>query len=89
MRIVLDRGAVDPLPMLNMPGVEGLKVGAAVVPKLRVGTADDVVKLNPVVAGLVDGDPNWNGAADVAVELLLPVLKLDPKENVVFCCPSF
>jgi len=50
VRIVLDRGAVDPLPMLNMPGVEGLKVGAAVIPKLRVGAADGVVKLNPVVA---------------------------------------
>lgn len=50
VRIVLDRGAVDPLPMLNMPGVEGLKVGAAVVPKLRVGAADGAVKLNPAVA---------------------------------------
>lgn len=49
-RIVLDRGAVDPLPMLNIPGVEGLKVGAAVVPKLRVGAADGAVKLNPAVA---------------------------------------
>lgn len=36
--------------MLNMPGVEGLKVGAAVVPKLRVGAAGGAVKLNPVVA---------------------------------------
>lgn len=76
--------------MLNMPGVEGLKVGAAVVPKLRVGVAGGAAKLNPVVAGLEDGDPNWNGAADGGnVELLLPALKLDPKENVVFCCPSF
>jgi len=48
VRIVLDRGAVDPLPMLNMPGVEGLKVGAAVIPKLRVGAADGVAKLNPI-----------------------------------------
>lgn len=33
--------------------------------------------------------PNWNGAGDAVVELLLPALKLDPKENVGFCCPSF
>jgi len=37
---------------------------------------------------LEDGDPNWNGAGDAAVELLFPALKLGPKENV-FCCPSF
>jgi len=89
VRIVLDRGAVDPLPMLNIPGVEGLKVGAAVIPKLRVGAAGGAVKLNPVVAGLEDTDPNWNGTGVAAVELLLPALKLDPKGNVVFCCPSF
>lgn len=58
MRIVLDRGAVDPLPILNMPGVEGLKVGAAVVPKFSVGDAGDAVKLNAVVAGLAVGAPN-------------------------------
>lgn len=51
IRIVLDRGAVDPLPILNIPGVEGLKVGAADVPKLRVVVAGcGVVKLNPVGA---------------------------------------
>lgn len=51
-RIDLDRGAVEPLPMLNIPGVEGLKVGMfGVVPKLRAGLADnEVVKLNPVDA---------------------------------------
>lgn len=73
---------------MNIPGVEGLKVGAADVPKLRVVVAGcDVVKLNPVGADL-EVDPNWNGVDDAAVELLLPA-KLDPKENVVFCCPSF
>lgn len=75
--------------MLNMPGVEGLKVGAAVVPKLRVGAVGGAVKLNPGVAGLADGAPNWNGGAGAAAELLLPALKLDAKENVGFCCPSF
>lgn len=73
VRIVLDRGAVDPLPMLNMPGVEGLKVGAADVPKFRVVVAGcGVVKLNPVGAGLGAVGPNWNGVDDGAVELLLP-----------------
>lgn len=76
--------------MLNIPGVEGLKVeGAAAVPKLRVGVVDcDAVKLNPV-ADLGDIDPNWNGADDAIVELLFPALKLEPKANPVFCCPSF
>ena len=52
VRIDLDRGAVEPLPILNMPGVEGLKVGMLVAPKLRVGVADNelVEKLNPLVA---------------------------------------
>lgn len=36
--------------MLNMPGVEGLKVGVADVPKLIAGTVDGAVKLNPDVA---------------------------------------
>lgn len=58
MRAVLDRGAVDPLPILNMPGVEGLKVGVLDVPKLRAGVTDGAVKLNPVDAGLEDVDPN-------------------------------
>lgn len=50
VRIVLDRGAVDPLPMLNIPGVEGLKVGVVPdTPKLMVGAAG-AVKLNPVAA---------------------------------------
>jgi len=49
VRIVLDRGAVDPLPILNIPGVEGLKVGVVPdVPKFMVGAA--AVKLNPVLA---------------------------------------
>lgn len=74
--------------MLNMPGVEGLKVGAAVVPKFRAGAVDGALKLNPVVAGLEDEAPNWNGTGDAVVELL-PALKLDPKGNVVPCCPSF
>jgi len=48
VRIVLDRGAVDPLPMLNIPGVEGLKVDVVPdVAKLMVGAA---VKLNPAIA---------------------------------------
>lgn len=74
-----------------MPGVEGLKVDDADdVPKLRVAVAADcgVVKLNPVGADLGAVDPNWNELDDAAVELLLPA-KLGPKENVVFCCPSF
>lgn len=36
--------------MLKVPGVEGLKVGGVDAPKLMVGFADDVVKLNPVAA---------------------------------------
>lgn len=76
--------------MLNIPGVEGLKVeDAAGVPKLRVGAVDcGAVKLNPVVADLGDVAPNWNGVDDAPVELLFPALKLEPKENPVFC-PSF
>lgn len=50
MRAVLDRGTVEPLPILNMPGVEGLKVGVPDVPKLRVGVADGAAKLNPTDA---------------------------------------
>jgi len=33
-------------------------------------------------------DPNWKVDDEVAA-LLFPALKLDPKENAVFCCPSF
>lgn len=50
VRIVLDRGAVDPLPMLNIPGVEGLKTGAPDVPKLIVRVDEGAVKLKPVAA---------------------------------------
>lgn len=90
IRIDLDRGAEEPLPILNMPGVEGLKVGMFVAPKLRVGVGDNaLVKLNPVGAGLEDVGPNWNEGDATVVGLLLPALKFDPKENVGFCCPSF
>jgi len=34
-------------------------------------------------------DPNWKGVDEELAALLFPALKLDPKENVVFCCPSF
>jgi len=51
VRIALDRGAVDPLPMLNIPGVEGLKVGVVPdAPKLMVGAGAAAVKLNPAAA---------------------------------------
>lgn len=48
--------------MLNIPGVEGLKVeGAAAVPKLRVGVVDcDAVKLNPVAAKNKKSDNIYN-----------------------------
>lgn len=47
-RVYLDLGAVEPLPMLNIPGVEALNVGGAVVvPKLMDGVAGSAEKLNP------------------------------------------
>lgn len=46
----LDLGAVEPLPMLNMPGVETLNVVVElwVVPKLMDGVVVGAEKLNPV-----------------------------------------
>lgn len=48
VRVILDRDAVEPLPILNVPGAEALKVGTPDVPKLIVGVVDGAVKLNPV-----------------------------------------
>lgn len=49
VRIFLDLGAVEPLPILNIPGVEALNVVVElVVPKLMDGVVDEVAKLNPV-----------------------------------------
>lgn len=50
VRIDLDRGTVDPVPMLNIPGVAGLKAGVPDVPKLMVGVGEGAVKLKPVAA---------------------------------------
>ena len=45
----LDLGAVEPLPMLNMPGAEALNVAVElVVPKLMAGVVVGAEKLNPV-----------------------------------------
>lgn len=49
VRIFLDLGAVEPLPMLNIPGVGALNVDVElVVPKLMDGVVDGAEKLNPV-----------------------------------------
>lgn len=45
---VLDRGAVEPLPILNIPGVGALNEGVPDVPKLIDGVVVGAVKLNPV-----------------------------------------
>lgn len=46
--MVLDRGAVEPLPILNIPGVGALNDGVPDVPKLIDGVVVGAVKLNPV-----------------------------------------
>lgn len=49
VRMFLDLGAVEPLPMLNMPGVEALNVAVElVVPKFMDGVVVGAEKLNPV-----------------------------------------
>lgn len=54
----LDLGAVEPLPMLNIPAVEALNVAPAlVVPKLIDGVVDGAEKLNPA-AELEVVEPN-------------------------------
>lgn len=45
---LLDRGVVEPLPMLNISGVGALKAGVPDVPKLIDGVDDGAEKLNPV-----------------------------------------
>lgn len=87
VRTFLGLGAVEPLPMLNIPGADALKVGVPVVPKLIDGVVEGAVKLNPV-AGFKFVPSNWNGAG-VEVVLLLFAVLLPPKENVVFCCKGF
>lgn len=83
--MALDRGAVEPLPILNIPGVGALNVGVEPeVPKLSDGVVDGAVKLNPVT-GLEVFAPNWNGTGPVVDTLLLDALLL-PNENVLDCC---
>lgn len=78
-------GAVEPLPMLNMPGVDALNVGGAfVVPKLMDGVVDEAEKLKPV-AGFEVVAVNWKGADTGATTLLLPA----KEKLVIFCCDGF
>lgn len=49
-RVLLDLGAVDPLPMLNVPAAEALNVPVELdAPKLIDGVVDGAVKLNPAL----------------------------------------
>lgn len=49
VRVFLDLEAVEPLPILNIPGVEALNVVVEfVVPKLMDGVVVEAEKLNPV-----------------------------------------
>lgn len=49
VRVFLDLEAVEPLPILNIPGVEALNVVVElVVPKLMDGVVVGAEKLNPV-----------------------------------------
>lgn len=83
VRVFLDLEAVEPLPILNIPGVEALNVVVElVVPKLMDGVVVGAEKLNPVPEFEVVV-PNWKGA-EAEVLLLLP------KANAVaFCCGGF